>query len=235
METIRRVPIVQQVVSSIKEYIFSNAVQEGDKLPTEKQLCENLGVGRGTIREALRILEATGFVEFKPGRGAFVLRTKEIDTEDIIEWFSEHEVEVKDFNEVRLAIEPLAVKLAIQRCTDEDIANIVQIHKKFVNAIKANDISQIVIYDEEFHNAIVEYSRNKLLISINKKINSFLKDFRCKTFFIPENAQNAISPHQEVLNAFINRNVEDGEKSIIQHLKYVEKDLLKSKNIYDIK
>ena len=234
METIRRVPIIQQVVNSLKEYIFSDEVNKGDKLPTEKQLCDNLGVGRGTIREALRILEATGFVEFKPGRGAFVTRTKEIDVEDIIEWFSEHEIEVKDFNEVRLAIEPLAVKLAIQRCTDEDIADLKSIHKRFINAIKNNDVSKIIICDEEFHNAIVEYSRNKLLISINKKINSFLKEFRSKTFYIPENAQNAINPHQEVLNAFISRNVEDGEKSIIQHLKFVEKDLLKSKNINDI-
>ena len=69
MESVKRVPVVQQVVEKIKEYLFSGEVSVGDKLPVEKELCEQLEVGRGTVREALRMLEATGYVESRPGKG----------------------------------------------------------------------------------------------------------------------------------------------------------------------
>ena len=71
MKEITRVPIVQQVVNNMKEYIMSGQIDVGQKLPTEKEWCEKMGVGRGTVREAFRILEAKGLIEIKPGRGAF--------------------------------------------------------------------------------------------------------------------------------------------------------------------
>ena len=79
MESVKRMPIVQQVVDKLKEYLFSGEIAVGDKLPVEKELCEQLGVGRGTVREAFRILEATGYVELRPGKGAFAARTSEIE------------------------------------------------------------------------------------------------------------------------------------------------------------
>ena len=128
MESVKRMPIVQQVVDKLKEYLFSGEIAVGDKLPVEKELCEQLGVGRGTVREAFRILEATGYVELRPGKGAFAARTSEIELGDVMQWFTEHEVETKDFLEVRMAIEPLSVRLAIERCSDEDVAQLEHIH-----------------------------------------------------------------------------------------------------------
>ena len=52
MKEIARVPIVQQVVNNMKEYIVSGQIDVGQKLPTEKEWCEKLGVGRGTVRES---------------------------------------------------------------------------------------------------------------------------------------------------------------------------------------
>ncbi|MDD3369490.1 MAG: FadR/GntR family transcriptional regulator [Lachnospiraceae bacterium] len=230
MDTVKRVPIVQQVVESIKEYMFSGDVNPGDKLPAEKELCEKLGVGRGTIREAFRMLQATGYVEIKPGRGAFVARTSEIEMSEVVNWISEHEVETKDFNEVRMAIEPLAVRYAIERCTDAEVLNLQRIHNNFMEAVEENDVPKIVLLDEEFHSTIVEYSKNKLLISIMKQINHYLKSFRSKTFYIPTNAKNAIKPHSEIMAAFVERNHEKGEANMIQHLQSVLVDMEKSKS-----
>lgn len=230
MESVKRVPIVQQVVESIKAELFSGKFQVGDKLPVEKELCEQLGVGRGTIREAFRLLEATGYVELKPGRGAFAARTSEVELEDIAAWFTEHEVETRDFLEVRMAVEPLAVRLAIMRCSDEDIEKLKHIHRRFTAAVESGDVSQIVIYDERFHAAIVECSKNKLLISISKQVERNVKNFRSRTFYIPENAENAIQPHENILKAFLDRDPEKGEKSVSHHLQLIVEDLEKSKN-----
>lgn len=230
MQPVTRVSITQQVVDNIKEFIFSGKVKEGDKLPVERELCENLSVGRSTVREAIRILEATGYVEVKPGRGAFVARTKEIQLEDINHWFDENEVEIIDFLEVRMAIEPLAIKLAIERCSDEDISRLNKIHSNFLLAIKEDNVPKIAIYDEEFHKEILVNSKNKLLISIGKQLELHLKSFRSKTFYIKDNANNAVEPHSEIMEAFMNRDIKKGEKSMISHLKNVEVDLLKSKS-----
>lgn len=234
MEPVKRIPIVQQVVNNIKAYIFSDSVQEGDKLPTEKELCERLNVGRGTIREAFRILEATGYIEIKPGRGAIAVRVKEIQLEDVVSWFIEHEVEIKEFIEVRMGIEPMAIRLAIQRCSDSDITKLERIHNNFLAAVKENDISKIVMYDEEFHRTIIEYSRNVLLISISKQLDRHMKSFRSKSFYILENAQNAIQPHTDILKAFQDKDAEYGEKSMMRHLQYAEEDLIKSKKSNNI-
>ncbi|MBP1578163.1 MAG: FadR family transcriptional regulator, partial [Oscillospiraceae bacterium] len=75
MKSIQRVPVVQQVADNLRDYILSGKVEAGAKLPSEKELCAQMSVGRGTVREAFRILQTTGLVEIKPGRGAFVART----------------------------------------------------------------------------------------------------------------------------------------------------------------
>lgn len=229
MESVKRVPIVQQVVNSLKEYLFSGEVAVGDKLPVEKELCEQLGVGRGTVREAFRMLEATGYVELRPGKGAFAARTSEVELDDIFQWFTEHEVETMDFLEVRMAIEPLSVRLAIRRCSDEDVAQLETIHQKFIQAVEENNVSQIVIYDEKFHSAIVGFSRNQLLISISRQVEAHVKNFRSRTFYIPQNAQNAILPHERILNAFRSRDAAAGEKSMQAHLNLVAEDLERSR------
>ena len=208
MESVKRMPIVQQVVDKLKEYLFSGEIAVGDKLPVEKELCEQLGVGRGTVREAFRILEATGYVELRPGKGAFAARTSEI--------------------EVRMAIEPLSVRLAIERCSDEDVAQLEHIHRKFTAAVNSHDVPAISINDEKFHSAIVEFSRNQLLISISKQVEKHVKNFRSKTFYIPQNAANAIEPHQNILDAFKRRDAAAGERSMEEHLNLVVKDLEKS-------
>lgn len=230
METVKRVPVVQQVVDSIKEYLFSGEVNTGDKLPVEKDLCEKLGVGRGTVREAFRILETMGYVELKPGRGAFAARTSEIrKDEELSDWFTAHEVETKDFLEVRMAIEPMTVRLAISRCSDSDIEKLRQIHRKLVSAVKKGDAPLVALCDEKFHAAIVEFSGNKLLISISKQVENNLKSFRSRTFYIKQNAQNAIEPHEKILNAFELHDAEYGERCMRAHLYKIEEDLEKSR------
>ena len=68
MEPIKRVPLVHQVEERIKDLIKEEKLQPGTKLPTEKELCTNLNVSRGTVREAFRFLQAKGIVELRKGR-----------------------------------------------------------------------------------------------------------------------------------------------------------------------
>lgn len=229
MQAVKRVPVVQQVVNSLKEYIMSGKTAVGEKLPSEKELCEMLDVGRGTIREAVRVLQAMGFVEMRPGRGAFIARTEELDPAYLSGWFVENEVEIIDFLRVRTAIEPLAIKLAIRNCTDKDVAELQEIYRSTIEAVERNDAPMLAICDEQFHAVIVECSKNKLLVSINKLMTEALKKFRGKTFYVPSNARNVIEPHHAILQAFLDRNEEEGEQAMLKHLDYILRDLESSK------
>lgn len=229
MKAVERVPVVQQVVNSLKAYIKEGNVAVGDKLPTEMELCETLSVGRGTVREAMRILQATGFVENRPGRGAFVAQIKEPEKEDLVKWFAKNEVELKDMIEVRMAIEPLGIKLAIQRAKPADIKTLHTLQQKSEEAAKRDDAQALALYDEQFHAYIMECSKNKLLVSINKQISACLKTFRNKTFYIPQNVENFIPAHAAIIDAFEKKDSVLGETCMIAHLDCVYQDLEHSK------
>lgn len=231
MEAIEKVSAVQQVENRIREYIKSSKVAVGDKLPTEKQLCEDLTVGRGTVREAIRLLQAKGFVEIRPGKGAFVLRKKEPERENIANWFRKNEIEIKDLIDVRAAIEPLAVKLAIAKATPEEIDALCDIQRQSETAAERSDAQTLAACDEKFHSLIMEYSRNKILIDINRKIIGNLATFRGVTFSIPKNVDNFIPAHAAILEAFKTRNVDLGQQSMSAHLDCVYADLETSKDI----
>lgn len=228
---VKRKSVVDQVVDILKEFIMSGEVKAGDKLPTEMELCEKLSVGRGTVREAIRILQAIGFVEIQSGRGAFVARTTEPAPEDLMMWFRENEVELIDVLEVRTAIEPLAVQLAIRHSSAAELEELREIHAHTLEAVNQNDVHSIATCDELFHTFIVKCSRNKLLISINKQISEYLTNFRHKTFYIPSNAKNLIVPHTNILQAFIDKDPQRGQEYMLEHLQWVKQDLERSKEL----
>jgi len=76
MSVIKRIPVTAQIAESIREAIVKGHFQIGDKLPPELKLCEMLKVSRPSIREAMQLLQAEGYVELLPGRGAFVRESK---------------------------------------------------------------------------------------------------------------------------------------------------------------
>ena len=225
MEPIKRVSVAELVVSNLKELITSGQFQVGDKVPTEMELCNMLNVSRSTVREALRILQAMGFVEIRPGRGAFVGKIKENDPSDNLEWFAKHGVQYGDFVEVRMAIEPLAAKLAIRRATDKDIDDLKEIYDNLVDAYSKNDTIGIVKSDELFHTQIFKMSKNPLLVSMNEKINEYFTEFRVKVYSDEQGLKNALSPHRRIMEAFIRRDIEDGEAEMRNHINSIMQDV----------
>lgn len=219
MQTKAKVTVVQQTEERLKTYLFSGKVQPGDRLPSEKDLCAAMGVGRGSLREALRLLAATGYVTLETNRGAFVLRTEELSEEDNVgAWFSNHEVEMNDYLEVRAVCEPLAAKLAIIRCSDEDIQRLHQIHERFEQAVQENNRQEITVQEGNFHDEIIQLSGNELLINIFKLLRKQVIDFRYRSLWLPNAPQNAVTPHARILRAFDLRDPEFGESCMRDHV-----------------
>lgn len=227
MKSIERMPVVEQVTARLKEYIQCDERQVGEKLPTEKELCDDLNVGRSTLREAVRILQASGFVENRPGKGAFIANKEGYVMNDAVQWISKNKVSLRDFIEVRMAIEELAIRLAIERATPKEIQALVDIHQEFLDTVTLNDYDKAPKLDARFHGQIAKMTHNNLLISINRQISSYLDTFRKQTFRIPRNMRNSISPHSGIVEAFLRRDVNGGVREMHLHFQQMFEDLEK--------
>lgn len=225
MKPINHVPLVQQVVKSLVEYIKRPDVLEGSKLPSEASLCKSLNVGRGTLREAFRVLNSQGYLMLIPSRGAFVA-TKE---PSLYQWLLMNELEVRSIVEVRQAIEPLAASLACSSASDDEISKLQSIFTKSEDLARNRNVPGLAINDEEFHLLIATMSRNSLIIGIVNDIQNYLHEFRLRTFTLENNRSNYLKYHKAIVDAISKRDETLSEQSMTQHIEAVTEDLETSK------
>ncbi|RKP49852.1 FadR family transcriptional regulator [Cohnella endophytica] len=163
MKPVKRVLVHELAAKELQSYIENAGLKEGDKLPPLEELCEMMQVGRSSMREALRYLEALEMIEIVNGKGIYV---RDVETYRLFA-----KVKVEDFktmllhvSEVRRAVEGQCVELAAFRATPEDIAEMDYClgEMKRLKAINA-DKSQI---DMRFHQAIYKASGNPVLESV---------------------------------------------------------------------
>src|SRR4051812_1729741 len=118
LDSLRASPLVEQATQSLREQITKGYWPVGTKLPGETTLAKSLGVGRSTVREALRSLVGSGLVQPRQGAGVFVIATEPRE-----DWSIRlRQAAVTDIYEVRMLLEVAAARLAAQRRTDDDLA-----------------------------------------------------------------------------------------------------------------
>ncbi len=128
-------------------------------------------------------------------------------------------MEVRDYLEIRSVCEPLAAKLAIERCSQKDLARLHSIHNAFVKATQEHDMQSILLQEGNFHDSIIELSQNQLLINIFRFFQSRTQDFRYQSLRLPNGPQEAILPHFKILRAFDLHDPELGETAMREHVK----------------
>lgn len=223
MKEIHRISIADEVVENIKEMIESGKYDAGSKLPTEMALCDMLKVSRTSVREAIRVLQALGYVEIRPGKGAFV--SSRYVTENRNNWFNVDDVNYFDFMEVRMAVEELSVRLAVERATDKQIRELEEIHHSFEDACAHTDPVRLLMLDELFHTKIVSFTGNKLLININKQLVAAFRPYRSYTFVDERFNKNALEPHSRILCCLQIRNAALAVKEMHTHLEISAQDI----------
>jgi DNA-binding GntR family transcriptional regulator len=138
-------PLRDVVAERIREMILDGTFTPGERL-IEGHIAEQLGVSRNPVREAIRSLEATGLVEVIPRKGAHVSR---IDVE-----------EVRQIQELRSVIEPLAAELAAKRRTDGDIRRLSECIDRGLAATKSGDKVLAAAWHRDFHIALEQAAQN---------------------------------------------------------------------------
>jgi len=227
MRTVKRVPVAKQVIDSIKESIINGRFEVGEKLPPEVKLCEMLGVSRSSVREALQALQVEGYVELIPGRGAFVRDNQSHDYNTVRKWFIDTAPTLEDYTEVREAIEPLAVRMAIQRGTDAELEVLLKIHRDFIAAEAENNVTLMASLDEQFHSQIMLMSHNVLLEKINTLLNHELKKYRVMSISVKEHSDNTIREHELICESIKKKDPRLATSAMLKHLGMTLSDMNK--------
>jgi len=225
MKEIKRISLTDSVVENIKDSIQAGEYKPGDKLPTENSMCQIMGVSRTCVREAIRVLQAIGYVDILPGKGAFVSLYKKDEAENG-RWYDIPNTQFIDFMEVRMAIETISTRIAIQRARKSQINKLDEIHQSFVTATEHKNQIQLIMFDELFHTEIVKITNNKLLIEINKQIVTAFRKYRGESFMDNLVYKNAIIPHQKILDAFVDKDPELGQAEMYSHLLITQQDMM---------
>ena len=199
--------------------IISGRYAVGSSLPPEPLLCEQLGVSRTVVREAVKSLVAKGLIITGPKLGTRVLPEDQWNwfDPDVISWQSQlgltHEF-LKDLQDLRRVVEPAAVRMAAERATAQDIADI---EDAFAGMNKAvHEGGDYVTFDLRFHQGLLRASHNRMLIQMSKALGALLRtSFEISTSK-QDGPKSSLSMHREVLDAVIAQQPDRAEKAILK-------------------
>jgi DNA-binding FadR family transcriptional regulator len=163
---------VDQVIDQLKEQITSGSWQLHGKIPTETVLAEQLGVGRNTVREAVRALTHAGLLDCRQGDGTYVRATSELSGAMARRLRTAEQLEIL---EVRRALEVEAARLAATRRTDADIVAMETALARREQAWSAGDPDKFVETDLAFHVAVVQATHNRVLIDLYADFSAALR------------------------------------------------------------
>lgn len=171
--------LAEQVADGIMNLIQETPYKAGDKLPTEKELCERTGAGRNTVREALKILASRNVLEIRQGAGTFVSEKQGIPDDPLgFSMVNDHVKLTKDLLQVRIMLEPQIAALAAQCAKEHEIKELEEILEEMEAAMKKReDYSEL---DTKFHTKIAQCTHNivmeNLLPVIEKGVAVFAKE-----------------------------------------------------------
>ena len=171
--------LAEQVADGIMNLIQETPYKAGDKLPTEKELCESTGAGRNTVREALKILASRNVLEIRQGAGTCVSEKQGIPDDPLgFSMVNDHVKLTRDLLQVRIMLEPQIAALAAQCAKEHEIKELEEILEEMEAAMKKReDYSEL---DTKFHTKIAQCTHNivmeNLLPVIGKGVAVFARE-----------------------------------------------------------
>ena len=209
-------PLRDVVLENLRDAIITQVLKPGERL-MEIQLADEMGVSRTPVREAIRKLELEGLVVMVPRKGAYVAG---VSMKDI------HEV-----YEVRSALEMLAVTLAAERITDEELNALEQqvLRESEEEAKKdGSDLDNIIYIDSSFHDIIYQAARNQRLVQFVNILQEQLQRFRAASLARPGRSKTALEEHKQIVEALSERNGELASKLAQEHIENAENAMIAS-------
>ncbi len=172
---VNQTSVVGEVVKQLLNYLVSNRIGPGDKLPSERNLSEYLGLGRTSVREAVKTLHMLGIVEVRQGDGTYLRRTDSNVLPQILEWgLLLGQQRTHDLVEAREYLEIFVARRAAQRVTPEGVSVLERHLDRMRAAAESGHSARLAEADVEFHLAIAEMAGNSVFIDVLRSIRTLL-------------------------------------------------------------
>ncbi|MBR3644478.1 MAG: GntR family transcriptional regulator [Parasporobacterium sp.] len=208
-------PLRDVVFQTLRQAILTGELKPGERL-MEIHLANRLGVSRTPVREAIRMLTLEGLVTMIPRRGAEVSRISRQDISDVLE--------------VRGSLDALAVRLACERITEEEIQALKDAADAFEQAVTTGETTAVADADVAFHDRIIAASKNKRLIQMAGNLAERVYRYRLEYIKDPAHHANLIKEHQQILRCIIKRDPKKAEEAILMHVNNQEKAIISQLN-----
>jgi DNA-binding FadR family transcriptional regulator len=212
--------VSEVIVEQIRALVREGRLKPGDRLPSERELCERFGVSRVTVREALRVLEASGLVEIYVGAhgGAFVTTpTSKRVGEGLADLLSLSPLTATGVTEARMVFELGILPLVIERATEEDIAELFRLCDESDEALKNGSYSMAM--SAAFHVRVAACTHNTAIEMI---VHSFhgplLMSLREAQQAAPLMGRKGTHEHRQYVEAIRDRDVEAARTVMTAHL-----------------
>ena len=230
MEPIKKVRLSERVIEAIREMIVEDNFNPGDKFYSENELTKKLEVSRSSIREAVRILEATGLVTVQHGKGIFISDSMKQEMEAFSSWLKNNETALIEHFDVRLIIDPKAAAAAAENADENDILHMEEVCNDFLLKTKENNTAGLVKCDEEFHRLLAKSTKNKTLYFVMKTMTNSLSEGWISSLHVPGRIEKTVGEHKAILEAIKNGDPKGAEEAMIEHLNKAIADIKGSMN-----
>lgn len=197
--------LTRLIADQLKEAISSGKINPGEKL-SESDLMASVGVGRVPLREALRSLEAEGYV-------TFLSKDHVVVSKPTVE-------EIEDYYTIASVLEGLAARLAVEHARPEEIERLRELHQHLRQTAKSRDAAAYFEANSRFHRFIAELAGNERLYRMIDQMRQEMRKTRILALHLPQRVDYSMREHDQIVDAFLRRNPELAEAAVIKHLQH---------------
>lgn len=193
----------QDVAGKIREMIRKGALTRGQRI-IEAELCEQIGVSRTPLREALRVLESEGLVELFPHRGVHIRQPSMREIEEMFEVMS--------------VLEGTCARLAVKNMTQAGWRRIERLHQRLENHYAEGDRDKYVAVNNVLHSFVQELAGNRVLDDILRRLREKVALYRHQQLYEPRRFDESMREHRDILEALRRRDPDAAEDCMKRHL-----------------
>lgn len=209
--------LYEQILAQLREYVATTGLRAGDRLPSERELADSMGVSRASIKQAIVALEVQGLVEIRHGGGTY-LRKDSLSTEPIAA-LVERRRRLPDVLDAREALESKLAELAALRRTDEDLAEIEAALEAMRREIEDGAIGENG--DRRFHAAITAAAHSGLLAEFMREIAEQIAESRHESLQQPDRPEKSLAQHVAIAEAIRDQDPDAAVAAMRAHLETV--------------
>lgn len=222
-QPVRRKKVSEELIEQLVEAIVAGKAPPGTLLPSERELAEQFGVGRSSVREALFALQKMGLIEQSSGERAVVIEptasavVKELAAP--VRYFLSRSSGVRDFQNAREFFEAGLARHAARHRTPEDLALLEK--ALAANTAALGDVERFIETDVAFHYVLAEIAANPIFTALSSALSSWLRDQRRDSVGHPGAPEAAVKAHTRIFEAIAAGDPDAAEQAMREHLQQV--------------